>query len=104
MNFQLLPCPAQNHHDIVIRQAVPLGDFCHRLGEEVAAHEHIAVPLRQRTDEHPNALAKLSGLVFALHIRFTGKALRQLIQDADDNLCDTTLQIWGVYGKIEKRL
>ena len=104
MNFQLLPCPAQDHHDVVIRQAISLGDLRHRLSEEVAAHEYISVSLWQRTDKHPDALAKLSGLVFALHIRFTGKALRQLIQDEDDNLCDTTLQIWGVYGKIEKRL
>ena len=56
------------HPNIVIRQSVPLGDLRHRLSEEVAAHEYIAVPLRQRTDKHPDALAKLSGLVFALHI------------------------------------
>lgn len=84
MSFQLLPCPAQNHHDIVIRQPVSLGDLRHWLGEEVAAHEHIAITLRQRTDEHPDALAKLSGLVFAFYISLAGKALSQFIQNEDD--------------------
>ena len=84
MSFQRLPCPTQDHHDIVIGQAIPLGDLCHRLCEEVATHEYIAFTLRQRTYKQLDALAKLSGLVFALHVRLTGKALRQLIQDKDD--------------------
>ena len=103
MNFQLLPCPAQDHHDIVIRQSVPLGDVRHRLGEKVSAHEYIAVPLRQRTDKQLDALTKLSGLVFALHVRLTGKALRQFIQDEDD-LAAATLFCGAGVETVERKI
>ena len=96
MSFQLLPRPAQNHHDIVIRQPVSLGDLRHWLGEEVAAHEHIAITLRQRTDEHPDAPTKLSGFVFAFYISLTGKALCQLIQNKDDLAAATLFRRAGI--------
>ena len=90
MSFQLLPCPAQDHHDIVLGQAIPVSNLCHRLSEEIAAHEHISVSLRQCPNKIPDALSKFFGFIFSLHICLAGNAFCKFIQD-EDNLTAATL-------------